>query len=222
MKHHVHSPYIRTRRTLRLEALERRDLLSAVPLSASEYAALTEQYSSLSLPETMDDLNVITLDLSEGDGLNSLRSAIAEAGQTTASDLIVVRTTDTANTLTWTSSSDELKINIDSTQYGTLTIVGLGDTSLILNANSLSRHMSVSGENTVLNLANLSFFRGKNYDSDGLGGAICNYKASLVVTDSSFNNNVGLEGGGVYNAEGNLALIGCTFSGNSAEDKEYK
>ena len=48
MKHHTHIQQNRNRRTLRLESLERRELLSAVPLSASEYAALTAQHITFS------------------------------------------------------------------------------------------------------------------------------------------------------------------------------
>ena len=159
MKHHTHIQQNRNRRTLRLESLERRDLLSAVPLSASEYAALTAQYSSLSLPETMDDLNVITLDLSEGDDINSLKSAIAEAGQTTASDLIVIRTTDTANTLTVPATvTSSFDINIDVTQYGTFTVIAIGDIPLQIGATyyQSSGVFSVS-TNSIANLGNIVF-----------------------------------------------------------------
>ncbi|MBP3694024.1 MAG: fibronectin type III domain-containing protein [Thermoguttaceae bacterium] len=114
-----HRRTVGKRRVLRTESLEERALLSAVPLTSGEYTDLTAKYSALELPGTADELNIITLDLSEGDGLTELRSAIAEAKKTPQSDLIVVRTTADANTITYTASGDRLEIPIDIGAYET-------------------------------------------------------------------------------------------------------
>ena len=56
------------------------------------------------------------------------------------------------------------------------------------------------------------------------GGAIYNYNDSLNVTNSNFDNNTATGtdtndgGGAIYNGYGNCALIGCTFTGNDAEE----
>lgn len=102
-----------------MESFEERALLSAVPLTSGEYTDLTAKYSALELPGTADELNIITLDLSEDDGLTELKSAIAEAKRTPQSDLIVVRTTADANTITYTASGDRLEIPIDIGAYET-------------------------------------------------------------------------------------------------------
>ena len=142
---------VRTR-NLRMESLEERALLSAVPLSTSEYADLRAQYTDFDLPENMADLNVITLDLAQGDDLTSLKNAITTAGTTAQSDLIVVLTSNTANTLKYTSNADELTIDIDATQYGSISIIGLGPKSFTLNANQKCRVMTVSGDLTKVTL----------------------------------------------------------------------
>ena len=110
-----------SKRSLRMETLEERALLSAAPLSTSEYANLRAEYAEFNLPANMNNLNVITLDLAQGDGLSQLKSAISTAGTTTKSDLIVVRTSNTANTLTYTAAEDEWhsdsEIKIDKLGY---------------------------------------------------------------------------------------------------------
>ena len=68
----------RRERSLRMEVLEERALLSAVPLSAQEYADLRANYADFNLAEDMDDVNIIPLDLAEGDDLTSLKAAISE------------------------------------------------------------------------------------------------------------------------------------------------
>ena len=186
------------RRLCRLESLERRDLLSAVPLSASEYAALTAQYSSLSLPETMDDLNVITLDLSEGDGLADLQSAIVKAAHTYESELIVVRTTVDANTAS-ADSRETLQINIDSVVFGTLTIVGLGDAPLTLNKVGIQ----ASGDNTDIGLANLKITGA----SDGIIANSCD----ITITDCVITGN---EGFGIYSDNTTTTITDCVITGN--------
>ena len=196
------------RRICRTEFLEERALLSAVPLTDAEYLDLAAQYSALNLPETAADLNIITLDLSEGDGLSSLKSAIAEAGTTAASDLIVVRTTGIANTITYAAATDEIAINIDSTQFGSISIVSLGTQNLTLDASQFCRVMSVSGSTTVANLGGLTVTNGKSTGSASnanYGGGIYNSYGTLTVTNSTISGNTaGSYGGGIYNYYGTL------------------
>ena len=210
-------------RNLRMEALEERALLSVTPLSPDEYSALSAQYAQFHLPEDMSDLNVITLDLAEGDGLAELKSAIETAGSTDESDLIVVRTSDDANTITFTSNSDELLININASSKGAITIVGLGTKPLTLDAAQQCRVITVSGTNddayTVANLGGLTITNGISANSvekaDFGGGIYCQY-GTLMAANCAFSENTAASGGGIYNYAGALTVANCAFSGNSA------
>ena len=226
------------KRSLRLESLEERALLSVTPLSSDEYADLRAQYADFNLPEDMADLNVITLDLAEGNNLSTLRSAISTAGSTAKSDLIVVRTNDTANTIKYTDASDELLIIIDSTTKGSVTIVGLGSKPFTLDANQQCRVMAVYEENTVVNLGGLTITNGKSNYGGGIylssgtlsvinctisenttessGGGIDNYEGTLTIANSTIAGNTAEHGAGIDNYEGTLTVTNSTISGNTA------
>lgn len=100
-------------------------------VSASEFASIWAARPAFNLPESADELNVIEIAASEL-SVASLKSAITTAGRTQAPDLIVLRTTDDAHTLTFESAADEIKLAFDSTKYGALTIVGFGTRPLTI------------------------------------------------------------------------------------------
>ena len=214
------------KRSLHVESLEERALLSVTPLSADEYADLRAQYADFNLPENMADLNVITLDLAEGDDLSTLKSAITTAGTTTKSDLIVVRTTDTANTIKYTAAEDELIIGIDASEFGSVTIVGLGSKPLSLDADGKCRVMTVSGtdadHSTIANLGGLTITNGKSSNSSSnksYGGGIYNSYGTLTVTNSTISGNTASgDGGGIYKYSGTLTVTNSTITGNTAEN----
>ncbi|MDO4571324.1 MAG: choice-of-anchor Q domain-containing protein, partial [Planctomycetia bacterium] len=146
---------------------------------------------------------------------------ISEAATTTASDLIVLRTTSTQNTITYAAQSDELTISIDATQFGSVTIVSLGTDAdnnsipLTLDAAQLSRVMTVSGSTTKVNLGGLTITGGKTSSS---GGGIYNKSYStLTVTNSTIAGNSASDGGGIY-SYGTLTVTNSTISGNKASD----
>ncbi|MBQ9454368.1 MAG: DUF1565 domain-containing protein, partial [Thermoguttaceae bacterium] len=201
-------------RNCRVEFLEERALLSAVPLSAAEYSDLRAQYADFNLPENMADMNVITLDLAEGDDLAALKSAITTAGTTTQSDLIVVRTSTDASALTYTASTDELTININATQYGSISIIGLGDSSFTLDAAQLCRVMTVTGS-SKMNLGGLTIQNGK---ADTGGGIYVN-SGVLQVTNSTIAGNTASSyyGGGIYVNSGTTTVTNSTISGNTVK-----
>ncbi|MBR0238069.1 MAG: right-handed parallel beta-helix repeat-containing protein [Thermoguttaceae bacterium] len=213
-----------SKRSLRMEALEERALLSAAPLSTSEYADLCDQYAEFNLPANMADLNVITLDLAQGDGLSQLKSAISTAGTTTKSDLIVVRTFDSANTLTYSTSSDQLAIDINASQYGSVTIVGLGSQSFTLNANQKCSGMVISGSATIANLGGMTFTNGRGDVtgiSDGVettdGGGIRQASGLLTLSNSTVSGNSATYGGGIYSSKySTLTINNCKISNNTA------
>ena len=200
-------------RALRMEALEERTLLSVSPV---EYEALCAQYSDLNLPQDSSDLNIIEI-TAEQLSLAALKDAIATAGTTTQSDLIVVRTTEDVNTITYTASTDELNININASQYGSVTIVSLGETNLTLDANQMCRVMTVAGS-TKANLGGLTIQNGKA----GRGGGIYVNSGNLLVTNSEISFNTatatGAEdgGGGIHVISGTLTVTSSKISGNTS------
>ena len=214
-------------RNLRLESLEERALLSAVPLSASEYADLRAQYTEFDLPENMSEMNVIMLDLTKGDSLSTLKNAIATAGLTEQSDLIVVRTTyNNTNTLKYSSQTDELIININATLFGSVTIVGLGPKNLTLDANQQCRIMTVMGTSTIVNLGGLMITNGRSdlsTSNNSYGGGIYKSTGTLAITNCIISGNTSISsgssgsssGGGIYN-NGRLIITDSTISENTA------
>lgn len=139
------------RRPLRIETLEDRRLLS---VSAAEFATIRAEYTDLNLSENMTDYNIIevTGNTTNNSNLytfdqNGLYGAISKAGTTTANDFIVVRTSTSQNKITL--GGTQLSINIDATQYGSVTIVSLGTDDLTIDANQKTRVLSVGGTSTV-------------------------------------------------------------------------
>ncbi len=108
------------RRYLGIELLEQRALLSASPL---DYEALTASYN-LSLPDSSEDINIIQI---AADELNAqtLFLALEEASQTKEDDLIVLQTTDENRTIDLGELT--LTIDVSSADYGSVTLLGYGD-----------------------------------------------------------------------------------------------
>ena len=188
----------------------------------------------------MDDVNIIEID-SANLTLASLKAAIATAGATTKDDLIVVRTTastttgegdqavtdDSGNTIRYTSQEDEIIIDIDSPQFGSVSIVSLGtdsegnDLPLTLDANQKSRVMTVSGTNTKVYLGGLTVTGGNSSSSaanTSSGGGIYNYSGTLTVTNSTISGNTASSSGGGIYSYGTLTVTNSTISGNTASD----
>ena len=232
-------------KTLRLEPLEDRRLLDATTgttdydtegqtISELDYAAIRAQYPELSnnIDDQLEEMDVLVVDLSEGGDnssfLSALKGAIESAMGTPGNDLIVVKTVSTCNTITYSSSNDELSVSL-SEDTGSVTIVSLGFDSqgkvipLTLNANQKSRVMSVSSTNegTKTYLGGIVFANGNSNNGAGLDtdsvskvyiekstfinctassgqGGGINNNGSLSVFSSKFTSNLANEGGGVY------------------------
>ena len=157
----------------------------------------------------MSDVNIIEIDAANL-SVVELKVAIDTAGTTAIDDLIVLRTTDSANTITFWSWVDEISINIDAEPYGKLTVVAFGAKPLTIDANQLSRVMYISAG--TVNLGNLTITHGKS----GSGGGIDN-EGTLTLTNCTVSgNSASYSGGGIYNSGDTLTLTNCTISGNSA------
>ena len=145
-------------RSLRMESLEERQLLSVTP---TEYAEIRSTYAEFGLAENMDEINLIEITkLSTA----NLKAAIETASQTESDDLIVIRTTESASSIIFTREANEIKISLDSSAKGTLSIVGYGDAPLSINANNKCRAITV--ESGTVNFGNILL---KNGSTSGYG-----------------------------------------------------
>jgi len=218
----------RRTRTLRIEELEERTMLSAV--TAVEFLDIQNLYPELNLGD-FADYNIITI---EADPLitneTALCDAIIEAGNTTQDDLIVFRTGDTAATNKITLGGTALSIDIDASQYGSVTIVSFGTANLTIDADNLSWAGTITSSSSVA-LAGLTITN--SHGIRNTGGALmvtnCLFSgndngviystgstANVTVTNCTISGNIGGKGGGIYNSDGTLTVTNCLFSGNSA------
>ncbi|MBP5621852.1 MAG: hypothetical protein J6X44_07545, partial [Thermoguttaceae bacterium] len=133
-----------TAKKLGLEALEERQLLSVNPLSAPEYDEIREAYANLDLPASMSQINVLTVDDLSSE---ALQAAVNQAAQTQADDLIVLRTT--ADNYVVNLESTAVTVNIDSDQYGKLTIVGKGEQALTIETVDVNAFTVLNGDFTI-------------------------------------------------------------------------
>ncbi|MDO4587310.1 MAG: hypothetical protein Q4C95_08440, partial [Planctomycetia bacterium] len=102
-------------RSLRLEALEERQLLSVTP---AEYNEIRATFPDISLPENSENVNIIEVRSLTSESLNN---AIATAAQTPENDLIYVRNNSEVLEL-----NSPVVVDLDSNQFGDLMIVGSG------------------------------------------------------------------------------------------------
>jgi LPXTG-site transpeptidase (sortase) family protein len=117
-----------------------------------------------------------------------------------------------ACTITITGASGEdLNASGDLDFTKSLTLVGAGAGSAIINGGALDRVFHVTGAFTV-NISGVTVTNG----NANLGGGILNNSGGiLTVTNSTFSSNAANFGGGVTN-NGVLSLTGNTFSNNIA------
>jgi len=197
-------------RKLHYEPLEERQLLA---VTSAEFDAIRAQYADLNLAENMEAYNIIEISSDELSSL-SLRDAIAQAGTTTENDLIVVRTTTENNTVTL--SGEQLEININAEEFGSVAIVSLGETKLTIDANKESRVLDIT-EGADVALAGLTITNGQTPDYES-GGGIFNVNSTVTITNSTITgNSASSYGGGVFNRGGTVTIISSTISDNTAQ-----
>ena len=196
-------------RHLLFEPLEERQMLAITP---ADYDTIRAAYPDLNLSENMADYNVIEITESQLTATN-LQNAINSAAQTPENDLIVVRTTETVNTVTLGGS--ELAINTNAATQGSVTIVSLGTEKLTIDANQQSRVFNIV-EDAEVGLGGLVITGGYTTDS---GGGIYS-TGTLTVADCTISGNTATStssstGGGGIDSYGTLTVTNSTISGNS-------
>ncbi len=197
---------------VQVERLEARCLLA---VTAGEYASICSAYPGFNLPASMASINIIEITPDQL-GVASLKNAITTAGSTALPDLVVLRTTDTQNTITYASSADAVSIDISSAQ-GAISVVGFGSKPLTIDAANQSRVISVGSANstTTVNLGGVTLTRG--YASSGnRGGGISQSYGALNLMNVTISENSAYYGGGVYQYFGTLNLTSVTISENTA------
>lgn len=110
-------------RKLHIEPLESREMLSVSPMDDE---AIRAAYPDLNLAANMSQYNVIEITASQLSA-ETLQTAINTAANTTADDLILVRTHGSQPI---DIGSSPLLIDIDSSRFGNLSIVSLGENRL--------------------------------------------------------------------------------------------
>ena len=155
---HSGKPHTRARE-LHMENLEERALLSVSPLGDAQ--DVVAAYSDFQIAENANFIEVTDLTA------DSLRAAIQQAAQTTVDDVVVVRTTATANSIALDGSA--LVFDVDSDLYGSITLVGWGDTILTLSNTQENVALVRSGN---VNFGGISFLglesEGQSFQTDGL------------------------------------------------------
>ncbi len=202
-------------RRLHHESLEERALLAVTP---ADFAAIKAAYPDLGLQE-MSKYNILEItaeELSEA----SLRAKIAEAGDTAADDLIVVRTTATQNKITL--GGTELVINIDAETKGSITIVSLGDEKLTIDANHRSRVFNIGistlEKATVMGIGGLVVTGG---NAEVGGGIYCiksnTYLRNNTVTldHCSIVQNSAIRSAGGVSSSGIMNFYHCDIAENA-------
>ncbi len=218
-------------RTLKGEVLEDRLLLSiSTGITSSELSEIKSLYTHFDYSEIRaEDVIVISPDAGAQEiSRADLVDALALADGNEGGDLIVIRTTDQANTIYYTKTANEITV---ADEDGVI-LIGYGSKPLTIDAgasgnvsaSSWSSRIFVNGleystslENfSALQLGNIDFTNAYTLES---GGAIYNFNSSLILDGCWFYNNTAAQGGGVYSVfDGacNLEIYNSAFSGNSA------
>ena len=154
-------------------------------VTAAEYSDIRNLYPQFALPEDTTQVNIIEITPDQLTAPN-LQAAIAAAASTTLPDLVVLRTTDTQNTITYASPSDEIAIDIPSSQ-GAISIIGYGSQPLTLDANSQCRAVFVGNyySATTVGLGGMVLTHGKA----STGGGVCQLGGTLVLADVTIAEN---------------------------------
>ncbi len=211
-----------TKRSLRVESLENREMLSISPLNADGFEDLKGVYDNLNWGDTeLTNYNVIEL---SGENITaaSLAEAIAKAKDTEKIDLIVVHTTATNNTIQIESA---LAITDDTI------IVSMGTDPLKLSGGSFSMAvdkefqlggitLSEASEASAVAVTEGTVTITKSTFTNNGSGAISIEGGSILVTNSVVaNNSSSLQsnvGGAVYAKGGKISVIDSVVYGNRA------
>ena len=144
-------------------------------------------------------------------GAGSLRQAIDDANSTPGNDQISFNLTGSSSyTIALASALPNI---VNASTAGTLTINGLGASSLTIDYNQ--GNFSIFTINSGGNLS-ISGVTVTGANTSGTGGAF-NNSGTLSISNSILSGNTASKGGGIYNnPNANLSISNSTLSGNNA------
>ena len=174
--------------------------------------------ATFNVTSTLDQTDVVP-----GDGVCAtasntctLRAAIQEANSLPGPDTIKLGTGVYMLTLAGKSEDGCASGDLDIT--GELTLVGTGAKNTFINGGNLDRvfHITLPVSVTITKMTIQN-----GLAIEGIGGGIYNNGGSLTLEKSEVSNNFsmregGASGGGIYSESGQVRIIGCTLSQNSA------
>lgn len=100
----------------------------------------------------------------------------------------------------------------------TVTIEGIADAGVTVDAQQLGRHLQITGSSEV-ELRNLRFVNGRAQPAHG--GAIFFEGSSLTLEQCVFESNQAKDGGAVVIRSGRMRVVACRFFGNQAIGGPY-
>ncbi|MBQ1338612.1 MAG: hypothetical protein IIY32_09875, partial [Thermoguttaceae bacterium] len=114
-------------------------------------------------------------------------------------------------TVSYSSSSSALSIDIAKSSYGSVSIVALGSVPLTINANAKSHAISISG--STVNLGNLTLTNGRAAEGGGI--RVSGSSVVQLANCSIVGNTATSYGGGLYALNGTVSLTNCAVTGNN-------
>lgn len=199
----THNP---STRVLKVEDLESRVLLSATQgISEADFNSIKSQYAGFDY-SSITSSKVYVVDVATDSTSASLRDAIARAKTSSGADMIVVKTTDTANTIKFTSASDSITISDSSS----LIIIAYGSKNLTINADGKSRIFEITGAGKT-QIANMSLTAGAGEN----GGAINNSGKMILDRMNIYCNSASQKGGGIYSSN-EIEIVNSIISDNTS------
>jgi len=204
----------------------------SVPIHISP--ALESLEPRLLLSGTTFIVNTLT-DLSDpNDNLLTLREAIEAANTNLSNGNIPAGSATEVDNIAFNQSALELEANgvpltitLNGTQLtitDSLNIQGLGANLLTIDANQLSRVLSITGFDTQTQIAALTLTGGL-FDAEGEdevdgGAGVYIFNSTVNFTNTIISNNINThsfdDGGGIYSNAGNLTLTNSIVTGNHA------
>jgi CSLREA domain-containing protein len=150
----------------------------------------------------------------------SLREAVNAANTTPGDDLIDLPAGVYSLTLSsGTSDRDYGDIDIER-ESGTITMVGAGAETTIIDASSLTSRNRVFEIHYMagLDISGVTITGGYACDSSGSGGGIRNWNGTLVLSDSVIAGNDAYKlGGGIATTYGTTIITGTLINGNTTD-----
>ena len=184
------APSLMKPRRLMAESLEERQLLAVDVFT-----------NAVAVAETANYININADSIS----IESIKKAIEEAAQTPEDDVIRV----SSSNMTFSSLTDEITIDIDSSSFGSVAFEAVGG-DVTIDANFLSRVFSIKNGEVSLHGFNLV-----NGVAD-YGGAIAN-AGTLTLTGVTLSGNEALVAGGAIANSGALFVQDSVIQGNTSE-----